>query len=52
MRFATERVNERLQGADPSVALGRFVHYPKGAGRDEFTLNPRFWARLLWADTV
>lgn len=45
LQFATERVNERLQGADPSVALERFVNYPRGAGKDKFELNPKFWAK-------
>lgn len=44
-QFAVESVENRLRDADPSVTLRRFCNYPIGASKDQFGLNPKFWAK-------
>lgn len=45
LQMATECIDKRLSGANPTNALGRFVSYPIGAREDRFSFNPKFWAK-------
>lgn len=44
-QFAAECVAARLEHADPTNGLSRFVGYPHGAPDDKFVPNPSFWAK-------
>ena len=38
-------VNTRLEKAEPSASIGRFLNYPANAARECFVPNPEFWLK-------
>ena len=44
-QLANECFDRRLSAADPTNGLSRFSDYPRGADKDSFAPNPKFWGK-------